>query len=415
MDKKYTCTKYACYTTSMTMSIVSNFTPLLFLTFRDLYDISYSLLGLLVLINFTTQLTIDLIFSFFSHRFNIPLTVKLIPVIAVVGMMIYALSPFIFPGMVYLGIVIATIIISASSGLAEVLISPVIAAIPAKDPEHEMSKLHSMYAWGVVGVVIVSTVFLLVFGHENWQWLAAIFTLVPLTSAILYAGAEIPEMQTPEKATGAMQYLRNPVLWVYFAAIFVCGAAECTMGQWASSYLEQALGIPKVFGDIFGVALFSAMLGLGRSGYAKFGKNIRRVLLLGAIGSAVCYFVAAISPFAVIGLIACALCGFCASMLWPGMLIIAPERFPNGGVFIYAIMAAGGDLGASVVPQLVGIITDVALTNPTFMDLAQTFDLAPERFGMKLGLLVGMLFPLCGIPLFVRFVKESNKKKMEPI
>ena len=168
MDKKYTCIKYACYTTSMTMSIVSNFTPLLFLTFRDLYDISYSLLGLLILINFTTQLTIDLIFSFFSHRFNIPLTVKLIPVIAVVGMVIYALSPFIFPGMVYLGIVIATIIISASSGLAEVLTSPVIAAIPAKDPEHEMSKLHSMYAWGVVGVVIVSTVFLLVFGHENW-------------------------------------------------------------------------------------------------------------------------------------------------------------------------------------------------------------------------------------------------------
>jgi hypothetical protein len=78
-------------------------------------------------------------------------------------------------------------------------------------------------------------------------------------------------------------------------------------------------------------------------------------------------------------------------------------------------MAAGADLGASVVPQLVGIVADTALTNPTFMDLAQTLGLTPDRFGMKLGLLIGMLFPLCGIPLFVRFFKESNKKKKEPV
>ena len=71
MDPKFKRLKYACYTSNITMSAVGNLSPVLFLTFRSLYGISYSLLGLLVLINFCTQLGIDLVFSFFSHKSNI--------------------------------------------------------------------------------------------------------------------------------------------------------------------------------------------------------------------------------------------------------------------------------------------------------------------------------------------------------
>ena len=44
--------KLACYSANVTMSVVGNLSPVLFLTFRTLYGISYSLLGLLVLVNF---------------------------------------------------------------------------------------------------------------------------------------------------------------------------------------------------------------------------------------------------------------------------------------------------------------------------------------------------------------------------
>ncbi len=65
------------------------------------------------------------------------------------------------------------------------------------------------------------------------------------------------------------------------------------MSQWCSGYIESALDIPKVWGDIFGVAFFA--LGLGRSLYAKIGKNIEKVILLGVIGATLCYLVAALS------------------------------------------------------------------------------------------------------------------------
>ena len=218
-------------------------------------------------------------------------------------------------------------------------------------------------------------------------------------------------MDTPERVSGVLQLLRNKGLWACVLAIFLGGAAECTMAHWSSGYLEQALGIPKIWGDIFGVALFSLMLGLGRTLYAKMGKNIGRVLFLGAVGATLCYLLTAISPIPWIGLAACAFTGFCTSMLWPGNLIVASDRFPQGGVFIYAMMAAGGDLGASVAPQLIGIITDAAIAIPSANDLAQKLSLAPEQLGMKLGMLVGMLFPLVGIPLYLRMWKGKQKEK----
>ena len=85
-----------------------------------MYGISYTLLGLLVLVNFVTQLTVDLIFSFFSHKFNIPLAVKIIPALTLAGLALFALAPIIFPSSVYLGLVLGTVVFSASSGFAEV-------------------------------------------------------------------------------------------------------------------------------------------------------------------------------------------------------------------------------------------------------------------------------------------------------
>lgn len=398
------------------MSVVANLPPLLFLTFKEAYGISYSLLGLLVLVNFVTQLGVDLLLSFLSHKINMRLTVKITPILCVAGIVFYALSPFILPNNVYLGLVIGTIVFSASSGLAEVLISPVIAALPAENPEREMSKLHSVYAWGVVGMIIVSALFFLLCGSKNWQWLALGFAAVPLISSILFMGAKIPEMQTPERASGVLLLMRKKELWICVLAIFLGGAMECTMAQWSSSYLEQALSIPKLWGDVFGVALFAAALGLGRSLYAKMGKNIEKVLLLGGCGAAACYLLAALSPIPVLGLLACAVTGLCVSMLWPGSLIVSAEKIPQGGVFVYAMMAAGGDLGASVGPQLVGLITDGAAKSAGILSLAERLGLSVEQLGMRMGLLVGAVFSMIAIFVYAyiwRKKKTAQVKKGE--
>lgn len=402
--------KIACYSMNISMAVIGNLSPLLFLTFKSLYGISYSLLGLLVLINFVTQLIVDLIFSFFPYKFNIKKVVKVTPILTVIGLLIYAIYPYIFPNSVYVGLVIGTLVFSASSGLAEVLLSPVIAALPSDNPDREMSKLHSIYAWGVVGVIIFGTIFLLLFKGNNWPILAMIFALIPAFSAIMYSTTNLPEVQTPEKMSNVVELLKNKSLWICVLAIFLGGASECTMAQWASSYIEKALNIEKVWGDIFGVALFALTLGLGRTIYAKKGKNIEKVLLLGAIGATICYLTAAITSIAIIGLIACGLTGLCVSMMWPGSLIVSTKKIPYGGVFVFAMMAAGGDFGASVGPQLIGIVTDFVSTNESFINIANNLNLTSDQIGMKCAMLVGMLFPLFAIIVYSILHKSNHKK-----
>jgi predicted MFS family arabinose efflux permease len=279
--------------------------------------------------------------------------------------------------------------------------SPTIAAIPSDNPDREMSKLHSIYAWGVVGFVIIAAIFIYFIGDKYWQYLSIGVAILPLISAILFFGAKIPKMETPEKVSGVMQQLKNPILWLGVIAIFLGGAAEVTINQWASGFLE-VLGIEKIWGDILGVALFGFMLGLGRTLYSKIGKNIEAVIFFGAIAATVCYLIVAIVKIPIIVIIACALTGFCVSMFWPGNLIIADKKIPNGGVFMYALMAAGGDFGASFGSQLVGVITD--------MSLAGNFGTAIQNMGLSFGMLISTIFPLGLVFVSLAVWKCKGKK-----
>lgn len=403
--------KYACYTANVSMSVVAALSPLLFITFRNLYGISFSMLGTLVLINFCTQLTVDLIFSFFSQKFNIRKTVKITPLLTAIGLFIYAVFPFAFPDAVYVGLVIGTVIFASSGGLAEVLISPVIAALPSDNSEREMSKLHSVYAWGVVGVVVLSTVLLLMFGQENWQWISLFWTVIPLISFGLFIKSDLPTLQTPPKASNVLSLIKKKEFILCFVCIFPGGASECTLSQWSSSYLEQAMNIPKIWGDVFGVAMFAVMLGLGRTLYSKFGKDLYKILAVSAAGATVCYIIATISTVSLIGLISCALTGFCTAMLWPGSLVIASDKFPGAGVAVFALMAAGGDLGGAVGPQLVGSVVDFAMTNDAVRNLSLTLNLTVEQLSMKIGLMTAIIFPLIATILYIINYRKSKKSE----
>ncbi len=109
-----------------------------------------------------------------------------------------------------------------------------------------------------------------------------------------------------------------------------------------------------------------------------------------------------------VGLLACGLTGFCVPLLWPGNLIVDAERFPTGGVFIYAMMAAG-DLGGSVGPQLVGVLTDAVIASQEASAIAETLGLSAEQLGMKAGMLTAALFPLLGTGMYLWFVLGKRR------
>ena len=94
-------------------------------------------------------------------------------------------------------------------------------------------------------------------------------------------------------------------------------------------------------------------------------------------------------------------------MLWPGTLIAASDRIPTGGVFVYAVMAAGGDLGASLGPQMVGAIADTLSLNT---ELAASLSMTPDELGLRAGILIGALFPAIAIIFYAILIKSKSQK-----
>lgn len=387
-------TKFACYAAYFTMSSVFCLPPLLFVTFHELYNVSWTLLGTLVLTNFCTQFAIDLIFTLFSKKFNIPKVVKVMPLITSLGLFIYAIFPMLFPSAAYAGLLTGTIIFSVSAGLSEVLLSPMIAAIPSENPQRDMSTLHSLYAFGVFAVVVVGTLFIKIIGAKYWMYLTIFFAALPIIASVLFIISPMPNMGESESTvshSGTKTRAVGIVLCV--ACIFFGSCAENVMSNWISSYMEAELHIDKAVGDILGMAMFAILLGITRISYAKWGRNISKMLLAGMIGASVCYLVAGLSPYTLPAFVACVLTGAFTAMLWPGTLIMMEEKISGVGVAAYALMAAGGDLGASVAPQLMGVIAD--------------------NSGLRAGMLTCSIFPILGAVLMIVLIRYFRTKSAE--
>lgn len=406
----YKRTKYASYFASLSMSSAFSLPPLLFVTFREMYGISYTLLGTLVLINFCTQLIVDLIFTFFTRYFNIHKTLRTMPLLTCLGLTVYALTPTLLPQYAYAGLVTGTVIFSVAAGLCEVLLSPLVAALPSDNPERDMSKLHSLYAYGVLMVVLVSTAFLTVFGRENWMYLTLLLAVLPLLSFVWLRLSPMPEISVSQSASSGGVKKRQTGMALCVLCIFMGSAAENAMTNWISGYMENALHIPKAMGDILGMAAFAVLLGLTRTWYGKYGKNITRVLLCSMVGAAMCYLVVAFSGNVIVSMLACVLTGMFTSMLWPGTLILMEEKFPNPGVTAYALMAAGGDFGGSVAPQMLGAVVDAVAAAPWAAEVGAAFSLTAEQVGMKTGMLAASAFPLLGIVVILCIKKFFAKK-----
>jgi len=402
-------TRHACYITHFCQASVFALPPVLFTTFHEMYGISFTQLGTLVLFNFVTQMIIDLVFTFFSKYFNIKFTVRLMPILTSIGLAMFGLSPFVFKSNPFIGLAIGTVIFSLSAGLAEVLISPIVAAIPADDPEKNLSILHSLYGWGVVAVVAVSSLALFVVGRENWMYIVLFFACLPLITAYMYFTSELPPLIADNKSAKSFTKERIFPIFLCVAIIFFGSCAEQVMTNWISSFMELSIGVPKTVGDIAGMAVFAGLLAFARTLYSKFGRNIIKVMSISFIAAGVLYVIAGLSPNGIVAFAACIFIGFSTSMLWPGTLIIMEENLPNPGIAAYALMACAGDSGCSFSSQVTGALIDKIAESSFAAEMAQKHSITATQVGLKSILVLTIVFPVLGL-IVLRYSKHYFKK-----
>lgn len=413
-NSSYKTTINACYVGLFVQATVINLTPVLFIPLRAQFGFSFGQLGLLVLINFLTQVVSDILFSGVVDKYGYRKFLVGAHIMIAVGFTFFALSPL-FMTNPYAGFIIGTFIFSAAGGLLEVLLSPIVNAIPTSHKSSSMSLLHSFYAWGQLTVVILTTLFLFAFGRQSWPIIMILWTLPPIINAVMFSKAKFAPIVPDEHREGYLKHIRNKFFIIAVLTIGFGGAAEVVMNQWASAYMEKVMLIPKVIGDISGMSMFALMLGLGRLLHGKYGArfDLSKIMLWGCAVAVVCYLTVAVSGVGFISLAACALCGMAVSLLWPGTLVITSEHFPLAGTWLFAFLAAGGDIGASIGPWIVGVISDNAVKINFIAGIANNFGFDSVQMGMRTGILIGTLFPLSAF--FCLFYLRNASKKPEII
>ena len=258
-----------------------------------------------------------------------------------------------------------------------------------------MSLLHSFYCWGAVGVILGSTIFFAIFGTACWKILTLIWAVVPLINVFNFLFCPIERLTEKGDGMRTGQLLKRPLFWLMIILMVCAGASEATMTQWASAFVESALGISKVLGDLIGPCLFAVCMGIARVFYGKFSEkvNLTKVMLCCGVMSVICYLLASLSSIPSLGLVGCVLCGLSVGVMWPGTICISSKKCPKGGMAMFAFLALAGDLGATVSPTMVGAIADAVGGN------------------LKTGLLFATIFPLIMILGLIILVCKSRKRK----
>lgn len=393
-QSKYRKTLLACYLGFITQAITANFAPLLFLTFKDSYSIPLEKVALIPMAFFMTQLLIDFAATKFVDRIGYRTCVVCSQVLSAVGLALLAVLPEVLPDP-FTGILIAVVLYAMGAGLIEVLISPIVEACPFDNKDGVMSLLHSFYCWGMVGVILGSTVFFAVFGVENWRILAILWAVLPFVNTFNFLKCPIERLTEDGEGMKMSQLFRMLLFWL-MALLMVCsGASEISMAQWASAFTESAMGVSKTIGDLAGPCLFAVLMGISRVFYGKMSEKLdltKTMLGCGAL-CIVCYLLASLSSSPVLGLMGCALCGISVGIMWPGTLSISAQKCPKGGTVMFALLALAGDLGGSIGPSLVGSVSSMADGN------------------LKTGLLVATLFPvllIAGLVVLKKCVKAAR-------
>ena len=390
----YKTTVKACYLGTVCQAIIINLSAILFIPLGYQFGLSYTQLGALVMVNFFVQVMVSLIFGTIVDRFGFRRFIVAAHVLAVVGMAWFAATPVV-PLPPYFVLMTGTIIFATAGGFMELLLSPILNAIPTDEKSSAMSIMHAFFCFGHLAVALLTTLFLFVFGRQAWPVITLIWLLVPLVNIFIFATCPMAEAIPATQQSAAAKIFTRPLFIVLVFTIFFAGASEITFAQWTSAYLEEVIGLPKIVGDIAGVSMFAAMMGLCRFGYGFFKKkgtawlpSQGRLMQIGAAFALVSYVIMAATSHPVLALLACALCGVGVGLLWPGTLSLAVEAFPKAGTWMFAILAAAGSIGGATGPAGFGVIAD--------------------NIGLRAGFLLTAAFPIGAVLCLTMYYRQRR-------
>jgi fucose permease len=273
----------------------------------------------------------------------------------------------------YSALLFAAALTGFATGILDMILSPIVAAIRAERRVAALNQLHAFYCVGAVAIVAIGSLALK--AGASWRWVFLVLACFPGVLALGFARVAIPPLTAATGSrTGILRLLRIPRFHVALLMIALVGATEEGMAQWLPAYSERVLGFDR---SVSGLALagFAVAMAAGRflGSHSADRIGAYRLIALAGMGCGSLYLVGSHGSNPTLALGACVMVGLACSVLWPTNLGLTADRFPYGGASLFALLAAAGNAGCLAMPWLEGMVA--------------------ERYGLETALRIGSIAP----------------------
>ena len=225
-----------------------------------------------------------------------------------------------------------------------------------------MSWLHCF--WGV-GTIISPYVMSYALTHQDWNQgyrtvsaiQIVIFAVVLLSFPLWRVNLKNTENEEKTKPLGIVKSLKIPGVPYLLVTFMAYCAAESTAMLWASSYLEEMIGLTKQDAAAFG-SLFFIGLTVGRfiSGFISDRLGDTKMIYLGGSVAIVGVILTAL-PISVAAAIGFIVIGLGCAPIYPSIIHSTPDHFgKENSAGIIGIQMASAYLGSLFMPPIFGLI-----------------------------------------------------------
>ena len=256
------------------------------------------------------------------------------------------------------------------NGLVEAVINPLTATIYADEKTHKLNVLHAWWPGGlIIGGLVAYAMGVLNF---NWQMKMGVVLIPTIIYGWLIFGQQFPKTERAAAgiSTGKMfKAALMPMFLMLLLCMMITASIELAPGQLMESVLRDKARMSGTLVFVYG----SALMFILRFFAGPIAHKISPIgIMWGSVtlaGIGLYWLAGATSPIAAYIAATIFYLGVC--FMWPTMLGITSERFPQGGAFTMGLMGFAGQAALGLVILRTGKIFDQMGPTASFQFIAK--------------------------------------------
>ncbi len=244
---------------------------------------------------------------------------------------------------------------AVGNGVCEAVVNPLVASLFPRNKSHYLNILHAGWPGGLIIGGLLS--YFMVGNAEQdikpvaWQIQMSLFLIPVILYGLMILGQRFPASEAKTAGVGYGQmfsYLFHPLMLVMLVIHALVGYVELGTDSWISKITGTIMASPQ-----YGLLLFVYTSGLMFALRFFAGPIVERISPLGLLAvSALLGFIGlqllGSATSIVMCIVAATVYAFGKTFLWPTMLAVVSERFPQGGAITIGAMGGIGMLSAGL-------------------------------------------------------------------